>query len=94
MNIKLRGTEKVIKKFQEGGAMPPAEEQPAAPQQQEANPLIQLAQMAVQALESQDCNMAMQICQALVEIAQQASAPEEAPGEPVFAKGGKLLRRI
>ena len=83
-----------FRKFQEGGAMPPAEEQPAAPQQQEANPLIQLAQMAVQALESQDCNMAMQICQALVEIAQQASAPEEAPGEPVFAKGGKLLRRI
>ena len=83
-----------FRKFQEGGAMPPAENQPAAPQQQEANPLIQLAQMAVQALESQDCNMAMQVCQAFIEIAQQAAAPQEAPGEPVFAKGGKLLRRI
>ena len=93
----MKITPKNIKKHQMGGQMAPenaAPENPeVAPEQNVQDPLMQLAQMAAQALQSQDCNMAMQICQALVEIAQQ-SAPEEAPGEPVFAKGGKLLRRI
>ena len=94
----MKITPKNIKKHQMGGQMAPenaAPENPeVAPEQNVQDPLMQLAQMAAQALQSQDCNMAMQICQALVEIAQQAPAPEEAPGEPVFAKGGKLLRRI
>ena len=94
----MKITPKNVKKHQMGGQMAPenaAPENPeVAPEQNVQDPLMQLAQMAAQALQSQDCNMAMQICQALVEIAQQASAPEEAPGEPVFAKGGKLLRRI
>lgn len=80
-----------FRKFQEGGAMPPAEEQSAAPQQQEANPLIQLAQMAVQALESQDCNMAMQVCQGFVQLIQSSQGE---PTEPVYRKGGTLVRRI
>ena len=94
----MKITPKNIKKHQMGGQMAPenaAPENPeVAPEQNVQDPLMQLAQMAAQALQSQDCNMAMQICQALVEIAQQAAAPQEAPGEPVFAKGGKLLRRI
>lgn len=92
----MKITPKNIKKHQMGGQMTPetaAPENPeVAPEQNAQDPLMQLAQMAAQALQNQDCNIAMQICQALVEIAQQA--PEEAPGEPVFAKGGKLLRRI
>ena len=90
----MKITPKNIKKHQMGGQMAPENAAPENPEQNVQDPLMQLAQMAAQALQSQDCNMAMQICQALVEIAQQASAPEEAPGEPVFAKGGKLLRRI
>lgn len=103
MNIKLRGTEKVIKKFQEGGAMPaegtPVEQTPeggAPVEGGEEDPLMQLAQAAMQALQSQDCQMAMQVCQAFVQIIQQAQggAPEQQPAsEPVYKKGGILLRR-
>ena len=101
MNIKLRGTEKVIKKFQEGGAMPaegtPVEQTPEGGAPVEGggeDPLMQLAQAAMQALQSQDCQMAMQVCQAFVQMIQQAqgSAPEQPQGQPVYKKGGKLLR--
>ena len=101
MNIKLRGTEKVIEKFQEGGAMPaegtPVEQTPeggAPVEGGEEDPLMQLAQAAMQALQSQDCQMAMQVCQAFVQMIQQAQggAPEQPQGQPVYKKGGKLLR--
>ena len=91
-----------VKKFQEGGAMPapeaPTQEgAPAgapAPEQGGQDPLMMLAEMSAQALQNQDCQLAMQVCQAFVEITSQAGG--QAPqGEPVFAKnGGKLLRRI
>ena len=91
----MKITPKNVKKFQMGGQMAPENAAPEAVQEQTTqDPLVQLAQMAAQALQSQDCNMAMQVCQAFIEIAQQAAAPQEAPGEPVFAKGGKLLRRM
>lgn len=98
-------TFKNIKKFQEGGAMPPqdpaaaqAPAAPAAPEQGGGDPLMQIAEMAMQALQTQDCNMAMQVCEAFVMLIQQAQgggAPEAAPqGEPVYRKGGVLSRRI
>ena len=91
----MKITPKNVKKFQMGGQMAPENAAPEAAQEQTTqDPLVQLAQMAAQALQSQDCNMAMQVCRAFIEIAQQAAAPQEAPGEPVFAKGGKLLRRM
>nr|UVN05347.1 MAG: hypothetical protein [Bacteriophage sp.] len=39
--------------------------------------------------------MAMQVCQALIQMTQQGQggAPEEA-GQPVYRKGGRLVRRI
>lgn len=93
-----------VQKFQQGGpvgqeAPIPEEEMPteAAPEAaQEQNPLIMLAEASMQALQSQDCQIAMQVCQGLVQIVQQMAAPEaQAPaGEPVFRKGGILLRRI
>lgn len=84
-----------IKKFQEGGAMAPD----AAAQQGGGgqDPIMQLAQAAMQALQSQDCNMAMQVCQVFVQMIQQSQggAPAEEPqGEPVYRKGGTLVRRI
>lgn len=97
-----------IKKFQEGGAVAPedqateqapaeqAPEQAPAEQPQQQDPIMMLAQMSAQALQSQDCNMAMQVCQAFLQIAQQAGggAPQQPQGQPVFKKGGKLLKRI
>ena len=97
------------RKFQEGGAMPapeagmeegaPVQEGAPAQEQGAGDPmemLMQLAQMAMQALQGQDANMAMQVCEGLVQFVQQmqGGAPEEAPAEPVYRRGGTLVRRI
>lgn len=84
-----------IKKFQEGGNIPaaPAAEAPAQ------DPIQMLVEMSAQALQGQDCQMAMQVCQGLIEVVQQAMGGGPAPvgqpqeGEPVFKKGGRLVRR-
>ena len=91
-------------KFQEGGPAPapaapaPAPEGGAAPMEaQEQNPLIQIAQMAMQALQTGDCEIAMQVCEAFIQLVQASSgggAPEEDQGQPVYKKGGILVRRI
>ena len=95
-----------VKKFQDGGAVAPETQELATPQEGGApdqgqggeDPLMQIAQMAAQALQNQDCQAAMQVCQAFMQIVQQAQggAPqEEAPqGEPVYRKGGVLVKRI
>ena len=89
---------KLSRKFQEGGPMP----QGAAPQGGE-DPMMMLVQGAQQALEAQDCEIAMQVCQMLLEMAgggapaeaaSQEPAPAPAEGEPVYRRGGRLLRRI
>lgn len=93
-----------IKKFQMGGEMAPeaapeqmpAEVAPApAPEGGQGGPLMQVAQLAAQALQSQDCNAAMQVCQIFLQMVQQMQGqPEPEPaGEPVFRKGGVLVRR-
>lgn len=97
---------KNVKKFQVGGQMPtevPAEETTTAPAEQPVeqepqgeDPIAMLAQMAAQSLQSGDCNMMAQVCQGFLQLVQQMSggAPEETQGEPVFRKGGTLVRRI
>lgn len=75
----------------------PAEQAPQDPMQE-------LIAMAAQALQTNDPNLAMQVCQALVQLADQAAqqaapaeegAPVEEPaGEPVFKQGGILARRV
>ena len=90
---------KLTRKFQEGGPMPAG-----APQGGGEDPMMMLAQGAQQALQSQDCQVAMQVCQMLLELmggagAPQGGAPEEAApapaeGEPVYRRGGRLVRRI
>jgi hypothetical protein len=85
-------TEKQIKKFQEGGAMP-AEAAPApaaAPAQED--PIAMLAEMSMQALQTQDCQIAMQVCEGFVALIQQMQGGAPAQ-EPVFRKGGKMLRK-
>lgn len=93
---------KLGRKYQEGGAMP-AGAAPQGPQGGE-DPMAMLMQGAQQALEAQDCEIAMQVCQMLMELAGGGGAPAEAApaeaapapaeGEPVYRRGGRLVRRI
>ena len=93
---------KLISKFQEGGAMPPQGGAPA-PQGGE-DPMAMLMQGAQQAVEDQNCQIAMQVGQMLLELAgggapgvapgPEAAAPAPAEGEPVYRRGGRLVRRI
>ena len=92
--------------FQDGGAIPTqgGEAAPAqgAPQEGgQQDPLAMLVQMAQQALQSQDHQAAFAVCDGLIKLVQQmmqqqggggeqAAAPQ---GEPVYARGGKLVRR-
>lgn len=84
---------KIVKFMQQGGQAPMPAEQ--APQQQD--PLMQIAQMFMQGLESGDCQLLAQGAQAFLGLLQQASAPapvEQVPqSQPVFKKGGKLAKR-
>jgi len=53
--------------------------------------------MSMQALQSQDCQAAMAVCQAFVQLAQQQGGGAEQPepqGEPVYKQGGKFARLI
>lgn len=89
---------KNIGKFQEGGAMPPQD--PAAAQGGQ-DPMAMIFEGAMQAIQNQDCQIALQVCQALAEMAGASAqpAPEAAPaapaeGEPVYRTGGILVKRI
>lgn len=98
----MQFTPKNVKKFQQGGEIAPADQNAAPVAETPADgagqdPMMILGEAAAQALQAQDCQIAMQVCQGLLELLQQVSggAPQEAPGEPVYAKnGGRLLRRI
>lgn len=90
---------KNAKFLQEGGPMPQGGPAP----EQGQDPMAMLMQGAQQALQAQDCEVAMQVCQMLLELAgggapQEAAPAEAAPvpaeGEPVYRRGGKLSRRI
>ena len=92
---------KNINKFQEGGAMPPQD--PAAAAQGGGDPMQEILMGCQQAVETQDCQIALQVCQVMLEMAggggapaeaAPAPAPAEAQGEPVYRKGGRLVRRI
>ena len=84
-----------------GGA--PAPEAGGAPEEAGApaggeDPIMQIAQVAMQALQAQDCEAAVAVCEAFIQLIQQSQggAPEEAApeGEPVYRNGGVLSRRI
>lgn len=88
--------------FQEGGAMPAEAPQGAEtmPQEQGGDPVTELADMAVQALQGQDCETALAVCEGYIQLVQEMAgggeaAPEAAPeGEPVYRAGGKLVGRM
>ena len=93
MKIELQ---KQVKKHQAGGNVTPVDNAAAiqAAPEQEQDPMAILYQMSAQAIQTQNCEMAMQVCSALIEIIQQMQAPQQTQGEPVFRKGGILVRRI
>ena len=88
-----------IKKFQAGGPMPaeapmdPAMAGAAPAPEQGGDPIMQIAEMAGAALQSQDCATAMQVCEAFMMLVEQMAGGAAPAGQPVFAKGGKLIRR-
>lgn len=95
-----------LKKFQMGGPMPQdaGAQAPAPAPQGGGDPMAELLQAAAEAVQTGNCDIAMQVCQMLLELAgggaPAGGAPEEpapAPveGEPVFfRRGGNMsLRR-
>ena len=99
MNFKVKD-ERFVKFMQEGGVAPeaaPVEEAPAAPKQG-GSPEEQIIMACQQAVQTQDCQLAMQVCQAVLQMLG-GGAPQEAPAAPegqapVYKKGGKLSKWI
>lgn len=92
MEIKIRNYQEP-KFLQEGGPIEeqaPVEQAPAEGGDQGMEQLLAACQ---QALQTQDCEMAMQVCQIIMQMAG-GGAPAEPQGEPVYRKGGILSRRI
>lgn len=83
--------------MQEGGTAPVA---PAAPQG-EQDVIMQIADIFAQGLQSGDCNMLAQGAQMFIQLVSQAMGQgvaqgpvDQTPeGEPVFKKGGKIVKR-
>ena len=93
MNIKIRNYQEP-KFLQEGGTMDapeaPVQEAPVEQAPEGGDPMSQLIEAAAQALQAQDCQTAMAVCEMLLQLAQ-GGAPQEAPTqEPVYKKGGRL----
>lgn len=91
-----------VKKLQEGGSAPAPAQEPAQgaaqgqPQEGGQDPIVQLVQMAQQAVQGQDCEAAMAVCEGFLQLVQSAQgggapAPE---GQPVYKAGGKFAKRI
>lgn len=89
-----------IKKFQQGG-MAPEQVNPGVSNNQPAqgDPLMEIAQIFMQGLQTQNCELLAQGAQAFLMLLQQAQGEaQQAPigepqGEPVFKKGGKICGR-
>lgn len=94
-----------FRKYQEGGAMPEeqavdevpvGQEQEQAPTQQD--PMQMMLQFAVDAVQNQNCESAMQACAILLEMMQQQQAQQEQMtpenSAPVYRRGGVLVKRV
>ena len=96
--------DKKLKKLQEGGEIPAGASAPeAAPAPEQApeqggDPLEQIVMAAAQAVQTQDAQLALQVCQALVELAggggEQPSPAAPEGQAPVYKKGGKLSKWV
>ena len=87
---------KKTKKFQTGGAVTPNNETSTPAPQEGGDPIAELVNLAQQAIDSQNCEAAMAVCEGFMMLVTQSAPSETAPpptGEPVYKKGGTLLRR-
>ena len=97
----MKISENLIKKLQDGGQMSaeptPAPEPTAAPTTQGEggqDPVAMIIETAIQAVQANDGQLALQVCAALINEAQKQmnGGQEPVPAEPVMAKrGGKLV---
>lgn len=98
MKFEFKEVNNQLKKFQAGGPAPepaPVEEPAPAAPEQGGSPEEQLMMACQQALETQDCNLAMQVCQAILQMmgGGAPAAPAAPEGqEPVYRRGGRLVR--
>ena len=99
--MKINSTDKEFIKFlQEGGAMEDPNAAPAepAPTDQGGDPTQQILAACQQALETQDCNLAMQILQTVMQMlggSAEPAAPTAPEGAaPVYKQGGKLSKWV
>ena len=91
---------KLVKKFQDGGSMAPVEDPNAGgmpmgaesmePQGGEQDPMMVIVDLFAQGLQNQDCEALAQGAQMFLQLVQEAQG---GAGQPVFAKGGKLVSR-
>ena len=87
-----------VKFLQEGGPVDapveeaPVEEAPAEAPTQGGDPMQQLVEAFAQGLQNQDCQLLAQAAQMFLQMVSGGGqeAPAEAPGAPVYKKGGKL----
>lgn len=79
-----------IKKFQMGGQVAPAEAAPAPAQGGQDQMAAQLEQMAMEIIQSVGPEGAAMLAEMIMAMLQ-GGAP--AQGQPVFKKGGKLIRK-
>lgn len=91
-----------VKKFQEGGPVPAGPVAGAAPGPESGqDPIMQIADIFAQGLQSGDCQMLAQGAEMFIQLVSQAMGQggpqgpvDQAPeGEPVFKKGGKIIKR-
>lgn len=88
---------RIVKKLQAGGYVedPNAVAGAAAPVEGAQDPMQAIVELFVNGLQNQDCNALAQGAQLFLELVQQAQGGAEAApaGQPVFAKGGKIVSR-
>ena len=78
-----------IKKFQMGGQVAP-EVAPAPEQGGQDQMMAQLEQMAMEIIQSVGPEGAAMLAEMIMAMLQQGGVPQ---GQPVFRKGGKLVRK-
>lgn len=85
-----------ILKFQEGGQAPTQDQQTSDQSQgQSQDPMEQIIQAAAQAVQAKDPNMALQVCEALVQLVQQSQSGGEQPQQaPTYQRNGGTLKRV
>lgn len=91
---------KIVKKFQQGGPMPagdpamagaPVEAVPAPEQGGQDQMMAQLEQMAMEIIQSVGPEGAAMLAEMIMAMLQQGGGAPQ--GQPVFRKGGKLVRK-